>query len=344
MSHKFEWLVDHFKTPMQHQRHSFIADFNVGFVASSAQLFDLTTFVSRAEAALKQAKENKYENLCVLSVEEKAPTGRSLTLKADLTRALERGELELYFQPQVDLNTLEITAAECLLRWNHPLDGVLFPGPLIEAAESYNMMNELAYWTFEEAFKSLRMLGAQGINIRLAINMSPTQLYDSKLISTLLQLRDKYQVALDKIELELTEDVALSNSLMVKKQLSQLRHLGMTISVDDFGKGYSNLAYIRELELNALKIDKTFVMQLNQSPVNRAIIEGVQLIGKAKGCDVIAEGIETVEQLHLLREVGVSVGQGFLFSPAVPMAQFMTLAQSDLSIGESPLRKQLMGA
>ncbi|WP_218309458.1 putative bifunctional diguanylate cyclase/phosphodiesterase [Alteromonas antoniana] len=335
----FEHLIEHFKTPMHYEDHAFIADFNVGGVYGECDAFSITRFVSRAEAALKQAKENKYENFFLLGMEDKAETGRSLALKADLKRALSHNELELYFQPQVDLQTLNIVGAECLLRWNHPLDGVLFPGPLIEAAESYNMMNELAYWTFEQAFRSMVQLDANGFNLTLSVNISPTQLYDSKLIPTLKLLGQSYDIALSRIELELTEDVALSNSLMAKKQLSELRALGVEISVDDFGKGYSNLAYIRELDINALKIDKVFVMELTSSDVNRAIIEAARIIGHSKGCEVIAEGIETLEQLHILRELGINIGQGYLFSRAIPLDEFQVLASQEIIVGESPMRK-----
>lgn len=332
----FERLVEHFKTPMYHDEHAFIADFNVGVVQGRCGEFEITAFVSRAEAALKQAKENKYENYYALSMHDKTETGRSLALKADLKRALSQNELELYYQPKVDLNTLNVIGAECLLRWNHPLDGVLFPGPLIEAAESYNMMNELGYWTLEQAFRSLVELEKHGLPITLSVNISPTQLYDNHLLPSLKLLSETYSMPLNRVELELTEDVALSNSLMVKKQLDELRAMGIAISVDDFGKGYSNLAYIRDLDLTALKIDKTFVMELTDHPVNRAIIEAANIIGKAKGCAVIAEGVETIKQLHILREVGVRQGQGYLFSKAVPLGSFIQLAQRDIIVGTSP--------
>jgi len=335
---KFERLVEHFKTPMQHAGHAFIADFNVGVVTSDCNLFEITSFVSRGEAALKQAKENKYENYYLLNMQDKTDTGRSLALKADLKRALLQSELELYFQPKVNLNTLEIIGAECLLRWNHPFDGVLFPGPLIEAAESYNMMNDLGYWTLEQAFRSLCALDAAGLSLTLSVNISPTQLYDNQLVPSLTLLSKTYNMPLERIELELTEDVALSNSLMVKKQLHELRALGVAISVDDFGKGYSNLAYIRDLDLSALKIDKVFVMELTDHPVNRAIIEAASVIGRAKKCDVIAEGVETIEQLHILRDVGVTKGQGYLFSKAIPLADFIALTQEEIIVGNSPLR------
>lgn len=339
LQQQFEYLAEHFKTPMYYDGHAFIADFNVGVVSKSQGAFDLTLFVSRAEAALKQAKENKYENFSLMSMHDKAETGRSLALKADLQRALARNELELYYQPKVDLSTLTIVGAECLLRWNHPTDGLLFPGPLIEAAESYHMMNELGYWTLESAIRGLVGFEAHGLDITLSVNISPTQLYDTKLVPTLKRLTHRYGVNMKQLELELTEDIAVSNSLMVKKQLAELRQLGIQVAVDDFGKGYSNLAYIRDLELNTLKIDKTFVMELTDNPVNKAIIEAARIIGQAKECEVIAEGVETIEQLHLLREIGIRYGQGYLFSKAIPHQSFISLAQQDIIVGDSPYRQ-----
>lgn len=338
MRQMFERLVEHFKSPMHHEETAFIADFNVGVVCGSCSRFDITAFVSKAETALKQAKENKYENYYALTTFDKTDTGRSLALKADLKRAIANNELELYYQPKVDLNSLDIVGGECLLRWNHPLDGVLFPGPLIEAAESYNMMNELGYWTLEQAFRALSEFDALKLSLSLSVNISPTQLYDNQLIPTLTMLSDTYSMPLDRIELELTEDVALSNSLMVKKQLDQLRSLGVSISVDDFGKGYSNLAYIRDLDLDAIKIDKSFIMELEQHPVNRAIIEAAKVIGTAKQCAVVAEGVETMAQLHILREIGVKEGQGYLFSRAVPLRDFIALTQREIMVGASPRR------
>ena len=146
-------LIDHFKTPIAAGDHSFIADFNVGGVSSEESTVDASQFFTRVESALKQAKQNRYDNFCYMSLFDKTDNSRSITLKADLKRALAHNELEIYYQPKVNLHTLQITGAECLLRWNHPLDGILFPGALIEAAESYNMMHEMGYWVLEAAFK-----------------------------------------------------------------------------------------------------------------------------------------------------------------------------------------------
>lgn len=331
-------LVDHFRTPIACGDHSFIADFNVGVVSNLSKLVDTNRFFSRAEAALKQAKQNRFENFCHLNIEDKGDTGRSLALKADLKRALSEQELELYFQPKVNLNSLQITGAECLLRWNHPLDGLLFPGALIEAAESYNMMNEVGYWVLDEAFKAAKYLCRLDPKLKISVNMSPTQLYDPQFVTKLANYGKQHQVNLKQIELELTEDVALSNSFLVTKQLSAVRALGVSVAIDDFGKGYSNLAYLRDIHVDTIKIDKTFVMQLDQSPINRAIVEATQLIARSAGCAVVAEGIENIHHLHILREIGINEGQGFLFSRAVSIEAFVALTQQDLSVGDSSAR------
>lgn len=316
-------LYNHFKTPININDTSFIADFNVGVAIRKNPASNVHTIISLAEAALKKSKSNRHENISILNDDTVATSARGLTLKADLNRALKNDELELYIQPKVNLNDFTIIGGECLLRWNHPLDGVVFPGTLLKAAESYNMMNELGYWTIESALKIIAAIKSVGKDIKVSVNLSPTQLYDPQLTSNLQLLINRYGVQTEMLEIELTEDVALSNSLLVKRQLSDIRNMGISISMDDFGKGYSNLSFIRDLELSAIKIDKAFVLELNNSPVNIAIVQATKLICDAKNCETYAEGIETLEQLSVLQSMGISRGQGFLFSQAVTLTEFM---------------------
>jgi diguanylate cyclase (GGDEF)-like protein len=318
-------LISHFKAPLMVNDTAFIADFNVGAAICKHKDTDSNTVISLAESALKKSKSNRHVNFSLLSDDNQEVTGKGLALKADLTRALNNHELELYFQPKVDLNTCEIIGGECLLRWNHPLDGVVFPGTLLKAAESYNMMNELGYWTLESAFSAIATISAHGFDIPVSVNISPTQLYDPKLLPKIRKLVSKYDINPSLIEIELTEDVALTNSLLVKRQLDEMKKMGIAISMDDFGKGYSNLSFIRDLELSAIKIDKAFVLALDESPVNSAIVRATKIICDAKGCETYAEGIENTEQLAMLKEMGISKGQGFLFSQAVPLNQFLDL-------------------
>lgn len=336
----YNHLVQHFKIPIQCDDHAFIADFNVGAACNPNKNSDINVFFSLAETALRQAKDNKFDNFQYAQNLAEDTSGRALALKADITRALSRNELELYLQPKIELNTLQIIGAECLLRWNHPLDGLIFPGPLIEAAESYNMMNELGYWVLDQAFKNASYLNSVGLHLNISVNMSPSQLYDLKFANNLKVMAQKHQLSLSQFELELTEDVALSNSILVKKQLAQIRSLGAKIAIDDFGKGYSNLAYLRDIDIDSIKIDKSFIMQIDQSPVNRAIVEASQLIAKAANCELVAEGIECIQHLHILRELGVNAGQGFLFAKAIPLHDFAELANKDMAVGTSLVRTQ----
>lgn len=325
MREKNERLISHFKTPLMVNDIAFIADFNVGAAIRKTKKTNSNTVISLAESALKKSKSNRHVNFSVLSDDSYEVTGKGLALKADLTRALNNHELELFFQPKVDLISYDIIGGECLLRWNHPLDGIVFPGTLLKAAESYNMMNQLGYWTLENAFSAAAIISSQGFNLPISVNISPTQLYDPRLLPNIRNLLQKYDVSAELIEIELTEDVALTNSLLVKRQLDEMKKMGIAISMDDFGKGYSNLSFIRDLELSAIKIDKTFVLALNESPVNSAIVRATKIICDAKGCETYAEGIETLEQLAMLQSMGITKGQGFLFSQAVPLNQFITL-------------------
>jgi diguanylate cyclase (GGDEF)-like protein len=231
MRTKFQRLIEHFKTPLYTNGTAFIADFNVGIASRTHKNVTATKLISLAEAALKQAKNNKHQNCSFVNDNENSVTGRGLALKADLNRAMKNDELELYFQPKVNLLTTKIIGAECLLRWNHPLDGILFPGSLIEAAESYNMMNELGHWTISSALNRVGQLNNLGINISISINLSPSQLYDVGLPTLLSDLIQRHKIQANMLELELTEDVALSNSLMVKRQLDEIRSMGVNIFI-----------------------------------------------------------------------------------------------------------------
>lgn len=342
MRQRAETLNAHFSEPVSCAEHTFIAEFHIGAVIGRQKRFCVSAFITQGENALRQAKKNCYERFAIASASSPDfATGQRVALKADLQRAMRQHELELYFQPKVNLQTLEIIGAECLLRWNHPADGVILPGPIIEAAHSYQMMRELAYWTLQQACCALSYLTKHQIDIPLSVNISPTQLYDSQLIPHIQTLCHDFGLNPSRLELELTEDVALSNSTMVTEQITKLRQIGVGVAIDDFGKGYSNLTAIRDLPISSLKVDKAFVLQLHRDPMNEAILQAACLIGNAKGCEVVAEGIETVAHLHILRRLNVTKGQGFLFSKAVSFRDFIALYRQEIIIGSSHLRQKL---
>ncbi|GEM_PF-434323 len=316
-------LLSYFKSPLDVNGTAFIADFNVGASIRKNADSNVNNIISLAEAALRKSKSNRHFNFTVLTDETRQNDARGLTLKADLNRALECDELELFFQPKVSFDDYQLIGGECLLRWHHPLDGTVFPGTLLQAAESYNMMNVLGYWTINAAIAAIAKLQSNDNFVPISVNLSPGQLYDPNLVPVLKDLSQKYRVPLNSLEIELTEDVVLTNSLLVKRQLDEIKALGISLSMDDFGKGYSNLSFIKDLALDAIKIDKAFILGLGDSPVNSAIIRATKIICDAKKCETFVEGVETIEQLAILKSMGITKGQGFLFSQAVPYDSFV---------------------
>lgn len=321
----YQHVLEHFKHPIAINGHHMVIDFNVGAATVNTLSVDMNRLLAGAEAALKSSKSNQFQNFHTRYLSAKKTQSDNITLKTDLHRALEQSELELYFQPKVNLNNGDVIGAECLLRWHHPEHGLIFPGQLIEATESYNMMNELGYWVMIQAFKAARDLQRLDTPIVLSVNMSPTQLYDASFAANLSRLARTYGVDMRYIQLELTEDIVLSDSVLVRNQLTTLRDMGLTIAMDDFGKGYSNLSYVRDLTLDTIKVDKSFVLGIIDNPINVAIIEAINIIADAMNANVVAEGIETQQQLRSVKESNVNIGQGFLFSPAVPFTEFLAM-------------------
>ncbi len=320
----YQYVREHFKRPVKINEQSIFVDFNVGASTGNTISVDMNRIVAGAESALRLSKTNQFQNFHTVYLSAKKLSSEHITLKSDLYRALEQAELELYYQPKVDLCTGDVVGAECLLRWHHPELGLIFPKQLIEATESYNMMNEVGYWVVIQAFKAARDLKSINQDLVLSINMSPTQLFDVSFAANLARLMRTYSVDARSIQLEITEDVVLSDSMLVRDQLNALRSLDLSIAMDDFGKGYSNLSYVRDIQLDTIKVDKSFVLGINDNPINESIIHAINVIAKAMKAEVVAEGIENVQQLQKVKNADVGIGQGFLFSPAVPFDEFLS--------------------
>lgn len=325
----YHHVREHFKRPVIVNEHAIFIDFNVGASTGNTISVDMNRLVAGAESALRLSKTNQFQNFHAVYLSAKKQPSEYITLKSDLHRALEKSELELYYQPKVNLLSGNVTGAECLLRWHHPEHGLIYPLQLIQATESYNMMNEVGYWVVIQAFKAARLLQQMGQDLVLSINMSPTQLYDVSFSANLARLMRTYDIDSQYIQLELTEDIVLSDSVLVRNQLNSLKSLGFSIAMDDFGKGYSNLSYVRDIELDTIKIDKSFVLGVLDNPVNESIIQAINLIADAMQAHVVAEGIETLAQLQKVQAANVEVGQGFLFSPAVPFDEFSRMCKPE---------------
>ena len=276
-------------------------------------LLDPETLLSHADLALYQAKNKGKATWCLFTrdLEEDAKARR--VIETDLEAALARNELYLTFQPIVSAESGDIASCETLLRWKHPERGEIMPAQFIEHAEDCGLITRMGDWVIREALSQARRLPA---HIRISINLSPLQLHSNNLISTIMNALAANEIAPNRLDLEITESVLLSDTDFVLERLIQLRKLGLTLSLDDFGTGFSSLSYLRVYPFDKMKIDKSFVSDLETNEDNRAITRATIRLAKSLGLRITAEGVETQAQRDFLTKLGCDELQGYQISRA----------------------------
>lgn len=250
-----------------------------------------------------------------------------LALENDLRRALERNELALYFQPQLDVESDHIVGAEALVRWQHPKQGIIMPCQFIPLAEETNLILKLGTWVLRSACETIsRWQESVGgfAPIRVGINVSPRQFRQHDFVAQVARTISETGAHAEHLELEITEDVLIDGAEYSIEKMRALRALGVRLAVDDFGSGYSSLAHLKRLPLDTLKIDRNFIRDIH-NPDDAAITETILAIASRFGLKVVAEGVETDRQLHFLRSRACDAYQGFLFSEAIPEDRFERL-------------------
>jgi len=236
-------------------------------------------------------------------------------LELDLRKALAQEEFELYFQPLIDATTRRVSGFEALVRWNHPTRGIVGPVEFIPLAEEIGLIGQLSDWVLRQACTEATSWGG---DLAIAVNLSPAQFRNSTIVSSVVSALSSSGLAATRLELEITETVLLQDSLSVLNDLHALRALGVRISMDDFGTGYSSLSYLRSFPFDKIKIDRSFVAELEKKQDCVAIIRAVTGLGDSFGMTTTAEGVETLDQFNILRAEGCTQVQGYLFSPPRP--------------------------
>jgi EAL domain-containing protein (putative c-di-GMP-specific phosphodiesterase class I) len=252
-----------------------------------------------------------------------------LTLDRDLRMAIERGELVLHYQPQVDLATGAIHGAEALVRWNHPVHGLIPPARFIPLAEESGFIEHVGQWTLKEACRQLREWRLAGLSIdRVAVNVSPRQFRKRATLDFIAQCIEDTQLPSSCLELEITEGLLMDHGEAVEGALRELAQAGHEIALDDFGTGFSSMQYLKRFPVHTIKIDRVFIDGLERSLDSEAIVAAIIAMSHALGKIVTAEGVETAEQLAVLRRLDCDQIQGFLISPALPAEQFAALLRA----------------
>lgn len=279
--------------------------------------------VKNADMAMYAAKAEGRNNyrFFLPSMHERVKERK--TIEEDLRNALDHDQLELYYQPKIDCQTEEVVGAEALVRWHHPERGLILPGEFISVAEECGLINRLGSWVLREACRQTQKWRNDGMpNMKVAVNLSPAQFQDAELVATVTHSLEDMNLPEGTLELELTESILMNNPEKAVSTLNELKNLGVRISIDDFGTGYSSLNYLKRFPVSTIKIDRSFVNDINVDPDDKAIVDAVIGLGHSLNLDVVAEGVEEPEQHEYLREKGCDFIQGFLFSKPLPVPTF----------------------
>lgn len=282
--------------------------------------------LKNADAAMYHAKAEGKNNYQFYSKSLNASVLELLMLESEMRKGLDRGEFTLYYQPKLDASTRRITGMEALIRWNHPEKGLLLPGRFISAAETSGLIVPMAEFSLRAACVQLRKWQDEGCRpITVAVNVSGRQFNQKNLIEVVDGALRDAGLSPRYLELEITESTIMRNPDEAVRTLLALKERGIEIAIDDFGTGYSSMNYLKRLPLDFLKIDQSFVRNLASSPSDQAIVRATIAMAHSLNLKVIAEGVETTEQMDFLCELGCDEVQGFLFSRAVPAQEFSAL-------------------
>ena len=276
---------------------------------------DKHTLLKHADSAMYHAKEKGKDTYAYYNEQLSIDIQRRLELEQELVIALERGEFYLYFQPQYHLDTQKISGVEALVRWDNERLGSVSPEEFIPVAEDTGLIVDLGYYIFEDACKQYMYWQELGIDINLiAINISSVQLRQVNAFSQFKKIIEETGIDAKHIEIELTERYIMEYTTEKLTILDDLRYLGCRISIDDFGTGYSSMSYLRSLSIDTIKIDKSFIMDLPYNKHDVEVSKAIIALSQSLGYEVIAEGIETVEQENLLKSYDCDMGQGYYFA------------------------------
>ena len=280
--------------------------------------------LAHADAAMYAAKRAGGNTFVVFEPQMAAGAEQQLSLNFDLSHAVARGQLSLLYQPKIDTLSGQLCGVEALLRWQHPERGVIGPDVFIPVAERYGLIHGMGQWVIDEACRQMEVWDGLGVVINVAINLSVHQLRREDLPERIQQALQRHCVDPARLLCEITESVAMEDIKAMQRACDGLRRIGVYLSIDDFGTGYSSLSYLRQLPVRQLKIDRSFVSDLQTSEDARAVVDAVIKLAHALGLTVVAEGVETAGQSDILHSLGCDELQGYFFGRPMPADALLT--------------------
>jgi len=319
-------LLDALSTPIRTRELELVVTPSIGIALYPAHGNDFDTLLKCADTAMHRAKQHGRNHYLFFTEEMQLRSGRNLVLEVALRHAIDRGELQLHYQPQLSLVDGRITGAEALLRWHNPDLGSVSPTEFIPVIEDSGQILQIGTWVLRTAAAQLRDWVAAGFApFTLAVNISSVQFRHPNLSGLIEEILQETSVNPQYLELELTERVAADDPLGAIAVMNELHQLGVRIAIDDFGTGYSSLSYLKRFRVHKLKIDQSFVRGLADDPEDQAIIKAIINLANSLGVQTSAEGVEAIEQIAFLRSHGCKEAQGFYFSQPIPAGPFTVL-------------------
>jgi diguanylate cyclase (GGDEF)-like protein len=325
-------LIHALAEPLTLSGHEYRVTASVGISSYPDDAADIQGLLKNADIAMYRAKEQGRNNFQFYSTRMNVHSVERLSMEAGLRRALERDELVLHYQPKLDLRSGKVTGVEALVRWQHPEHGLVPPVKFIAVAEESGLIVPIGQWVLQTACRTHRAWSEAGLpHVRMAVNLSARQLLHVDLVKEVGGVLERTGCEPGCLELEITESMVMQNPGRAVELIRGLKGLGIAISIDDFGTGYSSLAYLKRFPIDSLKIDRSFINDLPRDPGNMAITRAVIGMAHSLKLTVIAEGVETREQLEFLRGHECDEMQGFYFSRPVPEAQLRALLEQGAS-------------
>ena len=316
------WRVVHsMEEPVELHGHSLIVTVSAGSAIFPRDDTNISALLAKADAAMYGAKAGGRNGYRKYTPDTALYNPASLLMENDLRQAIERDELELHFQPQVTLATGKIPGVEALIRWRHPVRGLIPPAQFIPVAEESGLIVALGEWVLRQAFRQIQSWQKLGIvpPLRISINISALQFHRREFPAFLKARIEEFGIDPLLVELELTESALMRHVDDVLLTLEEIKALGVSLAIDDFGTGFSSLSYLRRFPIDRLKIDQSFVRDIHCTPVNESIARAIVALANSLSLDVIAEGIEKPAEQAVLERIGCTEGQGYLFAkPLLP--------------------------
>lgn len=314
-------IINSLSEPMIIEGHELVITPSIGIAIAPRDAGDVEGLLRAADTAMYHAKSIGKNSYLYYNSEMDAAGIERLNLEIDLRKAIDRGELVLHYQPQVDTESGSVIGAEALVRWDHPQQGLISPQKFIPLAEEMGLIGALGDWVLQQACREMIELRAAGFKLpKIAVNVSALQ-FNARFMQHVEDTLNETGLEPSALQLELTEGLVIDNSSATVRLLQSLKQLGVSLSIDDFGTGYSSLSYLSRFPLDELKIDRSFVIDFDNSDNDASLVIAIIAMGKSMNLKMVAEGVETHEQYHFLTQNGASIIQGYLFSKPVPVAE-----------------------